>query len=100
MEKRLQIYEFETSLSNNLNYEFIGNQTSGIHNFYYNNINNLNILYINANGFGDIKQSITLYNLVYKYDIVFISESWYINHENIIHNTNFVCSTPLKKKNG
>jgi len=40
-----------------------------------------------------------IYKEIIKY-IIFLNTYLYINHENIIHNTNFVSSTPLKKKNG
>jgi len=63
------------------------------HYFYYKNFNKLNILYINAQGFSDIKQNITLNNLIYKYDIVFI------DHNAIQRNKNFVISIIDKKEN-
>ncbi|ORX45642.1 hypothetical protein BCR36DRAFT_372696 [Piromyces finnis] len=94
IDKRLELYEFKSSLLNNLNYD------SNKNIFYYNEIHNLNILYINANGLGDVKQIITLNNLIYKYDIIFISESWFIDHEKIINEPYFVSSTPLKLKKG
>eukprot|EP00833_Pecoramyces_ruminatium_P010500 jgi/Orpsp1_1/1184532/evm.model.c7180000089926.1 len=62
------------------------------------NIKNLNIFYVNAQGFNKEKQDITFDSLTNIYDIVFIGESWYLDFYKIIKNPSFIASTPLPIK--
>eukprot|EP00833_Pecoramyces_ruminatium_P009857 jgi/Orpsp1_1/1183889/evm.model.c7180000087126.1 len=59
------------------------------------NIKNLNIFYVNAQGFNKEKQDITFDSLINIYDIIFIGESWYLDFYKIIKIPSFVASTPL-----
>jgi len=99
---RLEINEFFPAIKSNINYKMFINEfnRNTIKFFYDKKIENINILYVNARGLNEIKQSIVLENLVYYYDIIFISETWFINFNQVTQHKNFVVSTPLNYRKG
>ncbi|KAG4108881.1 hypothetical protein H8356DRAFT_865229, partial [Neocallimastix lanati (nom. inval.)] len=79
--------------------------TTNIHfNTFVNQCKNasprLNILYVNARGFSKYKQKYIFNCLLYIYDIIFISETWFINYIELFKNPHLLASTPIKEKRG
>ncbi|ORY09940.1 hypothetical protein LY90DRAFT_518795 [Neocallimastix californiae] len=60
----------------------------------------LNILYINDRGFSKYKQKYIFNCLLYIYDIILISETWFINYIELFKNPNLLASSPIKEKRG
>ena len=58
-------------------------------------INDINILYINSNGFNELKSFIVFNKLIYEYNIIFIAETWFAEFKKIITHPNFVTTTPF-----
>jgi hypothetical protein len=59
------------------------------------NNNKIRLAYLNCRGLNQFKQD-TLFQLVpNKYDILFLSETWYCNHSQYIQHPNFFTSSPL-----
>jgi len=75
----LKNYKFYPSLSPNQVISKLGNNKFTV--YYGEKINKLNILYVNSNGFKN-KKEVILNFLIYIYDIIFISETWFVEYCN------------------